>query len=141
MPTGNIDYGRAVQQWRYGKGVEAQQAKEAEAALDASFDYVPTGEYTPSLLDIVSDVVEVLTVVFFVVLTIDKFFVRRDYKIKSSEVIFITMMLIRIAIPEINIVLLLVQTPKVFKIVGNWFKNNTNKRAELEAELKLINQI
>jgi len=139
MPTGNIDYSKAVRQWRYGKGAEAQQAKEAEAALDASFDYVPAGDYTPSLLDIVSDVVEVLTLVFFVILTIDKFFVRRDYKIKNSEVVFVSMMLIRIVIPEVNIVLLLVQAPKVFKRVGKWFKNNTNKRAELETELRLLN--
>ena len=96
--------------------------------------------YEPSILDKLGEVVDILVPVLFVLLCINKFFIKKDYKITNKETAFVLLMVIRVVIPEINLLLFILQVPSTVKTVTRWFKNNVNSRDRLLKEIELISE-
>lgn len=71
----------------------------------------------------------------------NKFAVKKDFTLSSKETMFLVLMLLKLQFPIIGVGLFAIQIPTTIKIVKGWFKNNTNKRSVLEAELRLIKQV
>lgn len=101
---------------------------------DSSWLYEAT-EYEPTLLETITELANLILPLILFYLIVDKYFIKKDYQINNKEVIFVFLFLLKIMIPELGIVLVMLSLPKIIKNTHTWFKNNTNKRAELEAEL------
>lgn len=91
-------------------------------------------EYEFSFLEYESMIIEPIVNIIFTIMLINRFIIKKDFTIKNSDYIFTLGLLIRIAIPEINIVLFLYQGFKISKKVASWVKTKLNEKQLIEAK-------
>lgn len=125
---------------------ETRQQDSEDIVIDENFDYslsfednVELGNISPdsiSFLDVLSNISTILLIIYI----IDKYFVKKNYKISSSECFFMFYFLIKTTFPIVSLITLCVQIPATIKILKNWLPKNVNKRKELEAQLRLLTQ-
>lgn len=127
---------------------------EPEIEIDPPDDYtddlIPAGEELNELYNFsaeetasfyLGEIVGYLSNLMLFIYLCNKFVVKKDFTLSSKETMFLVLMLLKLQFPIIGVGLFAIQIPTTVRIVGQWFKKNTNKRAELEAELRLISQV
>lgn len=121
-----------------------------ESPDDYTDDLIPTGDKLNNLYNTsieenagyyFEELIGHLSSLMLFIYLCNKFVVKKDFTLSSKETMFVVLMILKLQFPAIGIIIFATQIPTTISIIGQWFKKNTNKRSELEAELRLISQV